>query len=89
MSDEVKRALKEANISFGSITNEVYDRDYVFLVVNDLREKPNTTFILKDTSLTELSSMFSNKFVVLSSQYKEIQLFKSCNITQKNTDYEK
>ena len=77
LSDEVKRALKEANISFGSITNEVYDRDYVFLVVNDLREKPNTTFILKDTSLTELSSMFSNKFVVLSSQYKDIQLFKN------------
>ncbi len=77
LSDEVKRALKEANISFGSITNEVYDRDYVFLVVNDLREKPNTTFILKDTTLTELSSMFSNKFVVLSSQYKDIQLFKN------------
>ena len=89
MSDEVKRALKEANISFGSITNEVYDRDYVFLVVNDLREKPNTTFILKDTSLTELSSMFSNKFVVLSSVYKEIQLLKSWDSAVKQTPYEK
>jgi len=82
LRDEVNRALKEAKISFGRITNEVYDRDYIFLVVNDLREKPNTSFILNDKTRTNLSTAFSNKFVVLSSQYIDIQLFKSWKAIQ-------
>ena len=82
LSDEVNRALIEAKISFGSITSEVYDRDYIFLVVNDLREKPNTSSILNDKTQTNLSTAFSNKFVVLSSQYKDIQLFKSWKAIQ-------
>jgi hypothetical protein len=82
LRDEVNRALKEAKISFGRITNEVYDRDYIFLVVNDLREKPNTSFTLNDKTRTNLSTAFSNKFVVLSSQYIDIQLFKSWKAIQ-------
>ncbi len=82
LSDEVNRALIEAKISFGSITSEVYDRDYIFLVVNDLREKPNTSSILNDKTQTNLSTAFSNKFVVLSSQYIDIQLFKSWKAIQ-------
>ena len=85
----VTQTLEVGRIPHGNLSLEVYDRDYIFLVVNDLRQQPTLEVIPQGETPTELSTAISNKFVVLSSQYKEIQLFKSWNITQKNTDYEK
>lgn len=85
----VTQTLEAGRIPHGNLSLEVYDRDYIFLVVNDLRQQPTLEVIPQGETPTELSTAISNKFVVLSSQYKEIQLFKSWNTTQKNTDYEK
>ena len=85
----VTQTLEAGKIPHGNLSLEVYDRDYIFLVVNDLRQQPTLEVIPQGETPTELSTAISNKFVVLSSQYKEIQLFKSWNTTQKNTDYEK
>ena len=85
----VTQTLEAGRIPHGNLSLEVYDRDYIFLVVNDLRQQPTLEVIPQGETPTELSTAISNKFVVLSSQYKEIQLFKSWNTTKKNTDYEK
>ena len=85
----VTQTLEAGGISHGNLSLEVYNRDYIFLVVNDLRQQPTLEVKPQGETPTELSTAISNKFVVLSSQYKEIQLFKSWNTTQKNTDYEK
>ena len=85
----VTQTLEAGKIPHGNLSLEVYDRDYIFLVVNDLRQQPTLEVIPQGETPTELSTAISNKFVVLSSLYKEIQLFKSWNTTQKNTDYEK
>ena len=77
------KSLEKANVSFKKITLEVYNRDYIFLVVNGLKAEPNIILDLPKETEIELSATISNKFVVLSSQYKDIQLFKSWNAAQK------
>ena len=85
----VTQTLETGGISHGNLSLEVYNRDYIFLIVNDLRQQPTLDVKPQGETPTELLTTISNKFVVLSSQYKDIQLFKSWNTVQKNTDYEK
>ena len=86
--DKINNYIKSL-FSFGNsdknkkITLEVYNRDYIFLVVNGLKAEPNIILDLPKETEIELSAAISNKFVVLSSQYKDIQLFKSWNAAQK------
>ena len=77
------KSLEKANVSFKKITLEVYNRDYIFLVINGLKAETNIIFDLPKETEIELSAAISNKFVVLSSQYKDIQLIKSWNAAQK------
>lgn len=88
LSAAVTKALQNAGIQHGLLTLEVYDRDFVFLVVNDLGQQPQVELELLEKTPTELLSAVSNKFVALSSQYKEIQLFKSWKTEDKNTNHE-
>jgi len=85
----VTQTLETGGISHGNLSLEVYNRDYIFLIVNDLRQQPTLDVKPQGETPTELLTTISNKFVVLSSQYIDIQLFKSWNTVQKNTDYEK
>jgi outer membrane protein assembly factor BamD (BamD/ComL family) len=88
LSAAVTKALQNAGIQHGSLTLEVYDRDFVFLVVNDLGQQPQVELELSEKTPTELFTTVSNKFVALSSQYKDIQLFKSWKTEDKNTNHE-
>ena len=85
----VTQTLETGGISHGNLSLEVYNRDYIFLIVNDLRQQPTLDVKPQGETPKGLLTTISNKFVVLSSQYKDIQLFKSWNTAQKNTDYEK
>jgi len=85
----VTQTLETGGIAHGNLSLEVYNRDYIFLIVNDLRQQPTLDVKPQGETPKGLLTTISNKFVVLSSQYKDIQLFKSWNTVQKNTDYEK
>ncbi len=85
----VTNTLLATNVSFRSLSKEVYNRKYIFVVINGLREKPNIVFDLPNKTEVVLLGAISNKFVVLSSQYRDIQLFKSWNVSQKPISYEK
>ena len=85
----VTSTLAEASISYKNLSFEIYNRDYLFLVVNGLTQKPNVVFELPKKTPAPVSTAISNKFVVLSSVYKEIQLLKSWNSAVKQTLYEK
>ncbi len=83
--NSITEVLDKNRITYKSITKEVYDREYIFLVISGLRDESEILIEFENEKKETLFDMLSDKFVLLSSEYRDIQLFKnwkSTNITK-------
>lgn len=77
LATQIKADLKTQGITRWKVSNDVYDKDTTFMVLHTRNQYPDQPFFRKRWQDYSNFEKQTNNFVVLSSQYEEIQRFKT------------